>query len=281
VPKPVMRQENYRIEAGPYALEVSPTTGADIVEFSLDGRNVLVPRDESPNAFGSTFYPSPQSDWQWPPPPEWDALPWTVQVAQDALHLTSRAIAKLDLGATQRISLDGALGMARIDYTISNFGKIPRKVAPWQNTRVRPKGLTFFPSSQATLPNSALKLEPEDGVIWFHHDPAEFTEGKKIFADGDEGWLAHVDGNLMLIKVFPDVPLGAQAPGEAEVEIYVPSDGQFVEVEQQGPYVELGSGELTSWPVRWIVRTLPSDIPAPPERKRLVRFARELAASVR
>ncbi len=276
-----MRQENYRIEAGPYALEVSPSTGAHIVEFSLDGRSVVVPREESPLSFGSTFYPSPQSDWKWPPPVEWDAMPWTVAVAGDALHLTSRAATKLGLGATQRIRLDGAKGVAGIDYTINNVGETPRKVAPWQNTRVRPQGLTFFPCSEGALPNSSLRLEPKDGVIWFRHDPAEFTESKKLFADGHEGWLAHVDGDLIFVKVFPDVPPAEQAPGEAEIEIYVHDSGRFVEVEQQGPYVELGSGHVSSWAVRWIVRKLPPDINTLPERKGLLRFARELAASVR
>jgi len=281
VPKPVMRQENYRIEAGAYALEVSPSTGANIVEFSLDGRNVLASREDSPNAFGSTFYPSPQSDWQWPPPPEWDALPWTVAVHGRRLDLKSRAIEKTGLGATQSISLDGAKGAARIDYRIINHGSTPHRVAPWQNTRVRPKGLTFFPCSRPVLPQSSLKLEPNDGVIWFQHDPADFAESKKLFADGNEGWLAQVDGDLMFVKVFPDVPPEQQAPGEAEIEIYVDRAGRFVEVEQQGPYVEYGDGHSSTWTVQWVVRKLPSDIHALPERKGLVSFARELAASVR
>jgi hypothetical protein len=281
VPKPVMRQENYRFEAGPYALEVSPSTGAQILEFSLNGRNVLVAREESPAAFGSTFYPSPQSDWNWPPPFEWDALPWTVAVTGETLLLQSRTSAKFALGATQRIRLDGVEGVARIDYSITNFGQSARKVAPWQNTRVRPKGLTFFPCSGGALSLSSLEVEPQDGVMWLAHDPAGFTESKKLFADGREGWVAHVDGDLMFVKVFPDVPPAEQAPNEAEIEIYVHSSGLFVEVEQQGPYVELGSGNLTSWCVRWIVRKLPPEIDARPGQEGLLHFARELAATAR
>ena len=119
------------------------------------------------------------------------------------------------------------------------------------------------------------------GAIWFAHDPAEFTESKKLYADGQEGWLAHLDGDLLFVKVFPDVPRAERAPGEAEIEIYVHRSGAFVEVEQQGRYVELGSGHRTTWPVRWIARRLPPDVEVRPESEGLLHFARELAASFR
>ena len=225
VPRAVVRHRNYRIEFGPYALEVDPADGGRIVEFSLGGRSAVIPRRESSTAYGSSFWPSPQSDWQWPPPPELNSAAWDVSVDASRLLLESGTNAKLGLSARQVMHADLERELVVLDHQLVNRGNAPRKVAPWQNTRVRPRGLTFFPSDSPTLPPSALELKPVDGVIWFAHDPAAVTENQKAFADGREGWLAHVDGDLLFLKVFPDVPRDAQAPGEAEIEIYVDQGG--------------------------------------------------------
>ena len=95
VPHPVVRRQNYRVEFGPYAFEVDPVDGARIVAFALDGRSVVVPREESPEAYGSSFWTSPQSDWVWPPPLELDRRAWKVSVVGSALVLRSEINQKL------------------------------------------------------------------------------------------------------------------------------------------------------------------------------------------
>jgi hypothetical protein len=280
-PRAVVRRENQLIEFGPYALEIDPTDGGRIVAFSLDGRNVVVPKEESPEAYGSSFWPSPQSDWRWPPPLEWDRRAWKVSVEDRSLVLQSGQAPKLGLSARQRFTADVAHGAVSIELTITNGGTAPRRVAPWQNTRVRPRGLTFYPSSGATLPDSSLKLEPVGGIIWFAHDPAAFKESKKSYSDSEEGWVARVDGELLFVKVFSDVPRERIAPGEGEVVLYVHDGGLFVEVEQQGPYVELAPGASSTWPLHWLVRKLPLGMAARPGNTELVEFVRTLVASVR
>jgi hypothetical protein len=276
VPQRVVSRYNFRIEFGPYALEVDPEDGARIVEFSLDGRSVVVPRQESPEAYGSSFWPSPQSDWGWPPPLELDRRAWRATVDGPALVLQSLTNQKLGLSAEQRIMAQPERGSVVIEYTLHNRGQAPRRVAPWQNTRVRPQGLTFYPSNRPAYAYSSLTLEPVDGVVWFQHQPAKFTESQKLLADGTEGWVAHVDADLVFVKVFPDVPPEAQAPQEGEIVIYVHSSGRFVEVEQQGPYVELEPGAASTWTVHWLVRRLPPEIVAEPGSARLLQFVRGL-----
>jgi hypothetical protein len=277
----VVRRHNYEIVFGPYAIEVDPADGGRIVAFSLDGRSVVLPRDESPEAYGSSFWPSPQNDWGWPPPPALDKWEWTVALDGNALVLESRVDEKLGLSARQRIAADVARGAVDIAFTLVNHGSAPRRVAPWQNTRVRPGGITFYPSAEPTLPSSSLKLAPVDGVVWFAHEPATMKESGKSFGDGAEGWLAHVDGDLVFVKVFPEVPREAQAPGEAEIELYTHESGRFVEMEQQGAYGEIAPGASSTWSVRWLVRRLPRDVTAQPRSARLVAFVRGLVASVR
>jgi Domain of unknown function (DUF4380) len=273
----VVRRYNYAIEFGPYAVEVDPADGGRIAAFSLDGRSVILPRGESPEAYGSSFWPSPQSDWGWPPPAALDKWEWKLTVEGSALVLESRVDEKLGLSATQRIAADAPRGAVDIAFTLHNRGSAPRRVAPWQNTRVRPGGLTFYPGAEPTLPHSTLKLAPTDGVVWFAHDPATMKESGKSFGDGAEGWLAHVDGDLVFVKVFPEVPRAAQAPGEAEIELYADPGHTYVELEEQGPFRELGPGARTSWTVTWRLRRLPAAIVATVGNKDLLALARALS----
>lgn len=281
VPKPIVRQHNYTIEWGEFGLEVDPTDGGRIVRFALDGRSVVIPKSESAAAYGSSFWTSPQSDWGWPPPKELDTLPWKVSVEGETLVLESDKNERLGLYATQRLTADRERDALVIEFTLKNDGPTQRSVAPWQNTRVRAGGLTFFPSHSGTLPHSELALQSKDGVVWFAHDPSSFKDNKKIFADGQEGWLAQVDGDLLFVKVFPDIPLSAHAPGEAEIEIYVDGGGTFVEMEQQGAYEPLSPGGESHWKLHWFVRRIASHIERTPGSVELLRMARELARSVK
>lgn len=284
VPFSVVRQHDYRIDFGDYGLEVNPADGARIIEFSLGGHNALVTQAQSPDAFGSSFWTSPQSDWSWPPLPELNALPWKVEVDQASLVLESQVNQALGYSARQRIVALPEAGAVSIECTLTNHGPEPRKVAPWQNTRVAPGGLTFYPSPGQSYPESSLKLEPKDGITWFLHQPERYRSGSvKSYADGSEGWLAQAEpaGRLLFVKVFADVPRDAQAPKEGEIVIYVPQGGRFVEVEQQGPYVELGSGQSTRWPVTWVLERLDASVAIEPGNARLVELAREMAARVR
>ncbi len=272
------RGENFRLELGALALEVDAVDGGRIVEFSLDGQNALVTREESGAAYGSSFWPSPQSEWNWPPPVELDRDAWQATFTPNGLELSSGTNPALGLSVSQRIRLEANPPSAVIDYTLHNHGAGARRVAPWQNSRVRPGGLTFYPSGDVTSSHSALKLEPKQGVTFFAHDPASMKQNQKSFADGLEGFLAHVDHQLLFVKVFPDVPPNGAAPGEAEIELYVDGAGKFVEVEQQGAYVEIPAGGSSSWRVRWLLERVPKELVAAGNLA-LVERARKLAAS--
>jgi len=274
--KLVVRGARHRLESGPYAIEIDADDGGRIVEFSLEGKNALASRDDSPVAYGNSFWPSPQSDWDWPPPPELDRLPWQPKSDAGAIALESQANAALGLRARERVSFSGSSGVLRLDYTLENVGAAPRRVAPWQNSRVRPGGLTFYPSNGATLPGSTLELPIIDGVAWLLHDPNTMRENKKSFADGKEGFLAHVEQDLLFVKDWDDVPREKQAPGEGEVELYEDKTGRFVEIEEQGPYEELAPGASLVWTVAWLLERLAPGVAVEPGNPALVEAARRL-----
>jgi hypothetical protein len=117
--------------------------------------------------------------------------------------------------------------------------------------------------------------------MWFVHGGRDDARKGKLFADGEEGWLAHVDGDLLFVKVFPEVSRERQAPGEGEVEIYVDPAGEFVEVEQQGPYEEIAPGGELRWACRWALERLePAQLAGSRERT-LVARARAIAERLR
>lgn len=257
-PVPHRDGEGYAIDFPPYRIEVNPNLGARITAFRLDGKNAFADASESPEAFGVTFWPSPQHAWNWPPPEEIDKQPYEAAVRGSTLVLTSRPSARVGLRVTKEISGDPVRGAARVTYVLENVGTTPTKVAPWENARMRPRGTTFFPIDGRPLASSTLTLDVSEGFGFFHHDPARYTTKAKFFADGREGWLAHTDGERLLVFAFEDVPSGSEAPGEGEIEIYVDDAGKFVEVEHQGAYAELAPGASRRWDVTWLLDRLPS-----------------------
>ena len=99
-----VRGARHRLEFGRLAVEVDADDGGRIVEWSLDGWNAIASKAESPVAYGSSFWPSPQSDWGWPPPPELDRMPWTPAPEPSTLAFTSAMNGALGLVARERVS---------------------------------------------------------------------------------------------------------------------------------------------------------------------------------
>ncbi|HEX6278040.1 MAG TPA: hypothetical protein VFZ53_33580 [Polyangiaceae bacterium] len=284
-PNPEAKQRvhgsRHRLELAPYAVELDAADGGRIVELSLDGRNALATQADSPLAYGVSFWPSPQSDWNWPPPPELDRLPWTSRSEAHAISLESGVNAALGLAASVRVAFERGNAGVRIDYTLENRGAASRRVAPWQNVRMRPGGLTFYAARSGALPPSTLEPELRGGVAWLRHDPETMLENRKSFADGAEGFLAHVENGLLFVASWDDVPRELQAPGEAEIELYVDKTTRFVEIEAQGPYEAIAPGGSLVWTVRHSLERLAAGVTVEVGSESLVEAARALARRAR
>lgn len=156
-------------------------------------------------------------------------------------------------------------------------------MASWEISRVPPGGLTFFPSGAAVItpipPHAELVLEEAAGVSFFDHAAFRTGASRKLHADGSEGFLAHVQADLLFLKVFVDLPPERQAPGEGEVEIFANFDGRYVEIEVQGPYETIAPAGRTSWVVRTCVAPVPQALLA--DRAALVALARAKVAEIR
>jgi hypothetical protein len=256
---PVRRGKRFRFEAGGIALDVDAACGGRIIEYSFDGRNVLFECDDDDKR-GSTFWTSPQAAWSWPPPPEIDREPYEVRRADSSgVSLASRPSGALG------VSVEKALTMARdgtvtIDYRIGNASSESLAAAPWEVTRVRRSGTSFFPRGVSV--HASPRFPPpshseSDGLVWLEHSTNDGHD-RKLHADGPGGWLAHTDDGLLFVKTFESILPEAQAAGESMVEIFVSGSVPYVELEEQGAYERLEPGQSLSWRVVWRLARLPN-----------------------
>ena len=279
-PRP-LANGNYQLAAAPLHFEVAPA-GARIVDVHLaDGANLLTGPSTDPVDFGSTFWTSPQSLWLWPPPDSFDTAPFTVSGSDASLSFTGPVNADFGMQIAKRFTAAGG-GSVHVEYRITAASG-DGMYAPWEITRVGPGGLTFYPTgADEPRAGGGFALPPTTsgaGCTWYQHPGSAPGADQKLLADGAGGWLAHVTGQLVLIKKFADVPLGMAAPHEAEIEIFVDGRGRYVEVEEQGAYQPVQAGQTLSWPVTWIVGALPPGLVASAGSEDLVAYVQSLVSA--
>lgn len=268
--------EKYAVSVGDITLTVDAAHGGKILSFKLGEQEVIAqnpaaapqpapaegqpPRRRffNPNSYGSTFWTSPQAEWNWPPVPEYDSLPYTaeikdgpvkvVDVAIPALFLEGQ-VSKYGYRVCKTITVDPSDLAFVITYSIVNESGEVRKVAPWQITRVPNGGfLEFEAKPEGVTPADLMKVTFDDSKATLEVDVA--NQNRKINVDG-KGWLNFRDNGLVLTQRFPDIAQEDAAPGEAEIQVYIDARKSFVEIEAQGPYTELQPGEKLDWTVRW------------------------------
>lgn len=242
---------------GQYVLENNDLTmtitsdGGKILSFKKKDKEVIS-QLKWPNSFGSTFWTSPQKEWNWPPVPEFDRLPYEVSVGE-RLTMVSQVAEHLKYRVTKEFAIDEADNAFLVTYTIKNESNETRQVSPWEITRVPNDGVIFFdaPTTDIT-PQGLMDFKSAYGLSWYTADEA--TQNRKINADG-KGWLAYSANGLILLKKFQDIDKSQPAPDEAEIQVYVNMRKTFIELESQGAYTTLQPGEELRWTVRWYLLT--------------------------
>ena len=275
---PQFKNGRYTFTLPNQVLEIDPAFGGRITSLRVADKEYLTGRDKHPTNWGSTFWPSPQSNWNWPPSPTLDTMPYEASVQNNVLKLVSQQDPKLGYVFTKELSTDLKNRSFKIKYTITNKSTQTQQVAPWEISRVLPNGLTFYPTGTGAPSGSLAPFtENKAGITWFDYQDSKIpAKDIKSFADGAEGWLAHVQEDILLIKQFPDVPAGKAAPAEGEIEIYSAKSKKYIEIEQQGSYTELAPGASTTWEVTWYLRQLPATLKAEPGNAELAAYVRKI-----
>ena len=241
-------QKRPRLTEGDVTMSIDVENGGKIMSMKYKGKEVIS-QSRRPEAFGSTFWTSPQKEWNWPPVSEFDKKPYTVEQHDGRLVLTSTVSEKLKYRVRKEFTTDPEDHAIIITYSIINESDETKRVAPWEITRVPNEGLIFFDAPvEGITPEGLIPFKTEHGAVWYQTDEA--NENRKVNADG-KGWLAYANNGLLLVKRFEDLTPLQPAPGEAEIQVYVNSGKTYIELESQGAYTTLKPKEQLSWTVRW------------------------------
>jgi hypothetical protein len=260
----------YTLQNGDRTMVIDAAKGGKILSLKYGEREVIS-QLRWPEAFGSTFWTSPQKEWNWPPVPEYDKRPYTVEQKDGVLTLTSEVSERMKYRIRKAFAVDERDGAFVITYTIINESDEVRRVAPWEITRVQNEGgLIFFEAPvEGITPAGLMDFKDAFGAAWYQTD--ETNGNRKVNADG-KGWLAYYNNGLLLVKQFDDLDASQPAPDEAEIQVYVNRGKAHIELESQGAYTTLQPKESVNWTVRWYLQ--PSDLPVEPSEK-LLKLARK------
>ncbi len=302
---PVMRAGVYTLEFGTTKFTVDPAPGGRIVEYSLDGKNVLTDATANASYWGSTFWTAPEGQWMGSAQakgganmmlvPAFDTMTYPMTVADDDSFSGTGptvAFANMTFTVTKKFAANLAAGAIDIVYSITNTGTASMTTGHWEVTRVYPNGLTFFPAPPAASSaplygpptSSPIKacVSVVNGVVWLDHTkyvPGTPATYGKYSTDASGGWVAHVvpdttgAGDIMLIKTFKDIPDKTAGTGHGEVEVYYREDRSYEEVEDHHEQATFAPGQKIDWPVRWYLRRIPKTITRTVGNQMLVDFA--------
>ncbi|MDA3890873.1 MAG: T9SS type A sorting domain-containing protein [Salinivirgaceae bacterium] len=252
---PQFTDGKYKLEVANISFVITPEIGARFSSLKIDGTEILYIEEGSGN-WGSSFWPSPQNDWLWPPPNALDTDPYTGGIIGKKIWLTSKTDEETNLSFSKTVYGDLADNSINIEYVMINQKDEPQTYAPWEVTRVPSGGWAFFPAGDTDITGNMAESAITIGdYVWYDNSS---SIGSKFFSDS-KGWLAHIDKKRNLfIKVFDDISIENAAPDEAEVEVY--SGGNYVELENQGAYKPIAANDSITWKVKWFVRQLPTNI---------------------
>ena len=257
------QDSRYSISTGDVTMDVD-VAGGKILSFRLKEGEMLS-QLKWPESFGSTFWTSPQKEWNWPPVQEFDKKPYQAAVKDGKLVMESLVNERLGFRIRKEFQPGTVDGSIVVTYTIVNEGREARSVAPWEITRVPNAGLIFFDAPLEDItPAGLMPFKAEGGAVWMQPDAA--PENRKVNADG-KGWLAYANNGLLLVKRFQDLAPEQPAPDEAEIQVYINRGQTYIELESQGAYTKLEPGESLSWSVSWFLlpcseNASPSDLQA-------------------
>ena len=243
----------YQFKAGCATMIVDSRDGGKVVSYKCNDTETLSTLQLSSYSYGSTFWISPQKTWNWPPVPEHDNLPYTVEERANSVYMVSQISKKHPYKITKEYSVDKKDNSIVVTYGVTNETGKECSIAAWEITRVPGAGVTFFdatPDAIEPTGNSrpGVEIDYRFGLAWFPY--TVMSEQRKSNIDG-KGWLAHARDGYLMVKKFDDIRADQPAPGESEIQVYTHNDRTYIEIEGQGAYTTLKPGESLSWTVRW------------------------------
>ena len=266
-----------------------PDIGARIMQYDLDGHPSIfvnpaeVGKVHAPkqgtwyNYGGYKVWPAPQDRWSWTPPAQLDSGPFTSQIIDDTADSVSVFVRSPKAVWTKHADLPGLVierrtviykgtSRVKVEQSFVNTTSSEMTWSIWDVTQsivhhqgekdysnfwvyfpIKKEGSVFGSKGVKTSKSStAWKGEVAPGVYGVQFKP----EGKKIFADSPEGWIAYVDerDGYAFIKTF-DIREGQDYPDDgAHNEVWINSEPTaYLEVEVVSPIwpIAANDGKIT------------------------------------
>ena len=253
-----------------------------MVDSSLFGYTYMPTSGGFHNFGGYKTWPSPQSVWNWPPPPTLDYGAYSVlDTSQTIDSVTLSILSPIEkwnapniqfkrraiiFPGTSRVMMEQTIinngstsaswGMWSIVQTIVNHPNKTDTANFWAYFPINPNSIYGSSGVKPDYASSAWKGEVVPGVYGVQF----VAENKKIFADPDKGWIAYtsLSDTVVFARTFCIFD-GMQYPdGGARVTVYVSSNSSpwYMEVEVKGPVVTLAAngGEYTFIENWWVAK---------------------------
>jgi hypothetical protein len=272
----------FSLEVGNLVFQVDSAYGAKVSSLTIDGSEFLVTSDmvSTDYLWGATLWPSPQKEWNWENPNKlvWDHEEYTVAIDGDTMRFTGKNVS-VDNGDSfyfiKSFWANAADTTLSMQYEMVNTSAKKIKKALWELTRVPVGGLTFWPTGPGgTWGELASATEVANGLTWYERESEDGTN-LKFFADGKEGWYAHLDDQHRLyIKTFEDVDRSGFADGEGEIELWVADE--YIELENQSVCEPIDIDSRLEYKVQWYLRELPDHIEATVGNMELVDYVKSV-----
>ena len=124
-----LEDSKYSIAVGDVTLTVDAAHGGKVLSYKLGDKEVLN-QGRFPNSFGSTFWTSPQREWNWPPVAEYDTKAFEAAVEGNTLVLTGQKSERFGYRIRKAFAADPADGAVVITYTAACSSSTPRPSSP-------------------------------------------------------------------------------------------------------------------------------------------------------
>jgi hypothetical protein len=259
---PIKSSNNCQFTVSDVFFEAAADYGGRISSFKIEDNEILF-NDKSNGAstWGSVLWPSPQSEWNWPPIETLDSKAYNFEIQGNRCRMTSEISSTIKMSFIKDYYAAIEDTSITIVYKIINESSSTKKNAAWEVTRVPPSGLFFYPTGDASATSGLSEYVNEiSGYSWYANQESD-NGGQKFFADGSQGWYAHINADgYIFIKQFVDVANDKHAPGENEIELWLNSDKAYMELENQSVYATIPAGDTLKYVLKWYLRKLPDTL---------------------
>ena len=224
------------------------TNGPFWENLTMYGQSATPSSWNTPGAFGGDkAWPSPQSDWGWPPPAGFDGSPNLVEITNGVVVLTNSVDSAYQVRTTRIVELAFDEPVMRITTVFDRVAATARTnnlVGIWTIAQVQDPVRCFVPvRSQSVFAAGYHQLgtglpaqfQNTNGLISFGRDP---IASHKLGFDADS--LVWVGTNLSLRIDAPRVPgsaITSYPDGGCNTEVYTNpgTNAAYVELECLGP----------------------------------------------